>query len=365
MKKRVAVLGATGSIGKNTLDVLRNEKDRFEPVLFSAHKNAEELQKLKKEFPGAMIVLRDGLEEAIASVKAEITVNGISGAAGLAPSAAAIKAGSALALANKETIVMAGPLILDLAKKNKVPVIPVDSEHSAIFKLLEAHGKNNVAEIILTASGGPFRKCTTEELSTVTPGNALLHPTWNMGPKISIDSATLANKGLELIEAAHLFAFPPEKIKVTIHPQSIVHSMVRLTNGAVYAQMSKPDMKLPIHEALSWPDSISSSYGSLDIDSLSLSFERPDPERFPMLDLAYSALQGNPNLPIFYNAANEIAVEQFFLGKISFLEIPRLVAYVLKNTTRQEKETETIEEVLLLDREARKIAEDYVKGICQ
>jgi 1-deoxy-D-xylulose-5-phosphate reductoisomerase len=365
MKKRVAVLGATGSIGKNTLDVLRNERDRFEPVLFSARQNAEELQKLKKEFPGAMIVLGDGLEEAIASVKAEITVNGISGAAGLAPSAAAIRAGSALALANKETIVMAGPLILDLKKKNMVPVIPVDSEHSAIFKLLEAHGKNNVAEIILTASGGPFRKCTTEELSAVTPGNALLHPTWNMGPKISVDSATLANKGLEVIEAAGLFGFPPERIRVVVHPQSIVHSMIRLKDGAVYAQMSKPDMRLPIHEALTWPETEDSPFGILDFDNLSLSFEKCDLERFPMLALAYEALREGPFLPAVYNAANEKAVEAFFRGGLGFLEISSLVGYVINESRSFLPQTEgfhSMETVLELDRKARELAERYLQG---
>jgi 1-deoxy-D-xylulose-5-phosphate reductoisomerase len=386
MKKRVAVLGATGSIGKNTLDVLRSERDFFEPVLFSAHNKKEQLLKLKEEFPGAVTVLEDGLLEAmnllhaIASSGADITVNGISGAAGLEPSVAVIASGSALALANKETIVMAGPFILALAREKNVPVIPVDSEHSALFKLLEAHGKDNAEELILTASGGPFRNCSAEELSCVTPEKALAHPTWNMGPKISVDSATLANKGLEVIEASYLFGFPPEKIKVTIHPQSVVHSMVRLKNGAVYAQMSRPDMRLPIREALFWPETqaypagnTSPVFGALNFVSLSLSFEKPDFKKFPMLALAYEALNGGPHLPIVYNAANEEAVQAFFRGTISFPEISILAAYVLKHFAREDaqssvlkekpgskNDSDSIEAILAIDREARKTANDYI-----
>jgi 1-deoxy-D-xylulose-5-phosphate reductoisomerase len=350
MRKRVAVLGATGSIGKQTQDILRQQKDRFEPVLFTAHTNIEELLSLKKEFPGARIALSDdeaafdgtafpsaaggevvnylgkqGLLDAIAAARADIAVNGITGAAGLLPSEAVLNAGSDLALANKETIVMAGHLIFALAQKNNARIIPVDSEHAALLKLIEAHGKDNVSEIILTASGGPFRDYSMEKLKAVTPREALAHPTWNMGPKITIDSATLANKGLEVIEAAVYFSFPPDKISVVIHPQSIVHSMVRLCDGAVYAQMSKPDMRLAIHSALTWPGTERSSFGALSFDSLALNFEKPDFERFPMLALAYKTLKGSPLLPVLYNAANEAAVEAFFKGKIGFLDIPRIV----------------------------------------
>jgi 1-deoxy-D-xylulose-5-phosphate reductoisomerase len=361
---------------------LRSERDHFEPVLFSAHRKREELLKLKEEFPGAVTVLvknsnegsNEGLLEAIASSGADITVNGISGAAGLEPSVAAIASGSALALANKETIVMAGPVILAMAREKNVPVIPVDSEHSALFMLLEAHGKNNTEELILTASGGPFRNCSAEELSSVTPEKALAHPTWNMGPKISVDSATLANKGLEVIEASYLFGFPPEKIKVTIHPQSVVHSMVRLKNGAVYAQMSRPDMRLPIREALFWPktqaypaENAPSAFGALDFDALSLSFEKPDLEKFPMLALAYEVLTGDMNLPIAYNAANEEAVGAFFRGTIAFTEIPVIAAHVLKHFAKgnvikekPDSKIDSIGSILAIDREARKIANDYI-----
>ena len=376
MKKRVAVLGATGSIGKSTLDILRNNKDRFRPVLFSAHKNHEELISLKKEFPGTLAALSDdcslppgidyagkhGLLEAIASAKADITVNGISGAAGLEPSAAVLNAGSDLALANKETIVMAGNIIMSLAREKKRNIIPVDSEHFAVFKLLEAHGKDNAEEIILTASGGPFRNYSMEQLKAVTVNEALAHPTWKMGPKITVDSASMANKGLEVIEAARLFGFKPDKIKVAIHPQSTVHSMIRLKDGAVYAQMSNPDMKLPIHGALCWPDTVYSAYGRLNFDSLNLNFEKPNIEKFPMLGLAYKALQYGKHLPAVYNAANEMAVEAFFGGKISFPEIPCLVEYVLDQGFLHALECNTIEAVLDLDREARKKAETYIEN---
>jgi 1-deoxy-D-xylulose-5-phosphate reductoisomerase len=375
MKKKVAVLGATGSIGKSTMDVLRDLKDCFQPVLLTAHSDAKGLLELKKEFPAALTALadhraaegtqfdfsgRDGLLRAIAEAKANIVVNGISGAAGLEPSVAAINAGSDLALANKETIVMAGRIISALAKEKKVRVNTVDSEHSAISKLIEAHGKDNISEIILTASGGPFRKYSQEKLSRVTLKEALTHPTWNMGPKITVDSATLANKGLEVIEAAGLFGFPSEKIKVAIHPQSVVHSMVRLKDGAVYAQMTEPDMRLPIHQALTWPKTVYSPFGVLDLISLSLTFKKPDLKKFPMLDLAYRSLSGGEFLSIAYNAANETVVEAFLKEKISFLEIPRIVKYVLDESVNSGESLESVEAILKADREARKMAEDFI-----
>jgi len=382
VKKKVAVLGATGSIGKNAMAVLRDQKDRLQPVLLTARSDAKGLLELKKEFPGALTALAneaegaqfdfdfyggDGLLSAIAAAKADIAVNGISGAAGLEPSVAAINAGSDVALANKETIVMAAEIILALAADKRVRVIPVDSEHSALFKLIETHGKNNVSEIILTASGGPFREYSQKMLSGVTPKEALAHPTWNMGKKITVDSATLANKGLEVIEAAGLFGFPPEKIKVVIHPQSIVHSMIRLKDGAVYAQMSKPDMKLPIHEALFWPETVCSPFGALDFASLSLAFEKPDMEKFPMLALAYKALSGGRHLSIAYNAANETAVKAFLKGEIEFLEIPRIVGYVVEMNTLAYSSIEdsgespgSVEAILDADRAARKMAEEFI-----
>jgi 1-deoxy-D-xylulose-5-phosphate reductoisomerase len=249
--RRIAVLGATGSIGQSTLDVLRQNRlagrDDFEVVLLSSNTNQAGLLTLGEEFPGAVLALakKGGLIEAIAEAAPDITVNGIAGAAGLEPSAAAIMAGSDLALANKETIVMAGPLIFSMAAEKKVRILPVDSEHSAIFNLLTAHGRDNAEEILLTASGGPFRTYSIGELGAVTAQDALAHPVWKMGPKITIDSASLANKGLEVIEAVRLFETPPEKIRVVVHPQSVVHSMVRMKDGAVYAQLSGQNFRNP------------------------------------------------------------------------------------------------------------------------
>jgi 1-deoxy-D-xylulose-5-phosphate reductoisomerase len=344
------------------------------PVLFTAHKDAEGLINLKKEFPNTLLALSgtdnppspeidffgpQGLLDAIRRCKADIAVNGIAGSAGLEPSLACLDAGMGLALANKETLVMAGPLVFEKAKQKNVKIIPVDSEHSAIFKLIEAHGSENVEEIILTAAGGPFRKFSLEKLKTVAPAEALAHPTWNMGPKITIDSASLANKGLEVIEAVRLFNFPPDKIKVCVHPQSIVHSLIRLKDGAVYAQMSKPDMRLPIHEALYSPETSPSPFGLLDFSNLTLAFEKPDMEKFPMLGLAYKACSLGPLYPAVYNAANEIAAEAFLKGAIPFLEIPRIVGYVLDDDWPTD--VFDLASILDADRKARDKARELIR----
>ncbi|MDR2053529.1 MAG: 1-deoxy-D-xylulose-5-phosphate reductoisomerase [Treponema sp.] len=386
-KKRVAVLGATGSIGKNTLDILRAGKDDFEPVLFSGYRDAPGLLALGKEYPGAALAFaaddyggsggaefdrkrtyfgREGLLRSIAECGAGIVVNGIAGAAGLEPSLAALEAGSDLALANKETIVMAGELALGLAKRKKVRIIPVDSEHSTVFSLLEAHGRDRTAEILLTASGGPFRKKPLEELGRITYKDALNHPTWNMGPKITVDSATLANKGLEVIEAAKLFDMNAEQIKVVVHPQSVVHSMVRLKDGAVYAQLSRPDMRLPIHNALYYPDTMPCSFGLLDFDCLTLEFEKPDYERFPMLPLAYEASRRGGMYPAIYNAANEAAVSAFAENRAGFSDIPRIVSFVLHSDRDfgapfpGTDSAATLGAILETDRLAREKAEKFI-----
>jgi 1-deoxy-D-xylulose-5-phosphate reductoisomerase len=379
MKKRVAVLGATGSIGKSALDVITRGKDDFEVVLLSAHNNADELAKLGRLWPDALTVLSGGeggtrrLLAAIADSRADITLNGISGAAGLEPSMAAIEAGSDLALANKETLVMAGPLVFQKAREKKVQIIPVDSEHSAVFHLIEAHGFESLDEIILTASGGPFRDYSVEEMKKVSPRDALAHPTWNMGPKITIDSASMANKGLEVIEAARLFTlpdgqrlsngqhFPPEKIKVVIHPQSIVHSMVRMKDGAVYAQLSRPDMRLPIHKALYQSEISPSEFGRLEFDSLTLTFYQPDTEKFPLLALAYEAVKKGALYPCAYNGANEAAAGAFLAGRIGFLDISRITRYVLDKDWSAEPDGITA--VLEADRQARITAEKEIEGL--
>jgi 1-deoxy-D-xylulose-5-phosphate reductoisomerase len=377
--KKTAVLGATGSIGKNALDVIARNKNDFKPVLLSAHSNQNGLEEADRLWPEAQKILggqpdgREKLLAAIADCGADITVNGISGAAGLEPSMAAIEAGSDLALANKETLVMAGPLVIKRANEKKINIIPVDSEHSAIFHLLEAHCKNtdNLDEIILTASGGPFRNYSIEEMEKVSPKAALAHPTWNMGAKISIDSATMANKGLEVIEASRLFklsngqSFPPEKIKVVIHPQSIVHSMIKLKDGEFYAQLSRPDMRLPILKALYWPEIPPSEangdwgFGQLDFNALSLEFYQPDPLKFPMLPLAYEAIKKGGLYPCAYNGANEAAVAAFLAGRIGFLDIGRVTRYVLDSDWSAEPSD--IASVMEADRRARILAEKEIK----
>ena len=368
MKKRVAVLGATGSIGKSALDVIARGQNDFEVVLLSAHSQSDKLAELGKLYPEAAAVHsgaqggRESLLAAIAACGANITLNGISGAAGLEPSMAAIEAGSNLALANKETLVMAGPLVLRRAREKNVTIIPVDSEHSAVFHLVEAHGAAHGAgaldEIILTASGGPFRNYSLKEMEKVSPQAALDHPTWNMGAKITIDSASMANKGLEVIEAARLFNLPPEKIKVVIHPQSVVHSMIQMKDSAVYAQLSRPDMRLPIHKALYWPEGVSSDFGRLDLSSLTLDFYPPDTEKFPLLALAYEAVQKGGLYPCAYNAANEAAVAAFLAGRAGFLDIGRITRYVLDRDWN--REPDDIASVMEADRQARIMAEKEV-----
>jgi 1-deoxy-D-xylulose-5-phosphate reductoisomerase len=378
-KKRVALLGATGSIGKSALDILRREKAGFDTVLLSAHRDGEGLCSLGREFPAARLALsgnasgaagsgagiayygRKGLLEAIAVSGADIVINGIAGAAGLEPSLAALEAGANLALANKETLVMAGPLVFARAAEKKVRIIPVDSEHSAIFNLLNAHGAENLEEILLTASGGPFLSYTLEQLKEVRPGDALAHPTWKMGPKITIDSATLGNKGLEVIEAVQFFRIPPEKVSVVIHPQSVVHSMIRLKNGAVYAQLSRPDMRLPLQDALYWPEGTGDrAVERLDFETLTLEFGRPDSRRFPLLPLAYEAARRGRLYPAAYNAANETAVAAFLNGELPFLAIPKIVEYVLSRDWAAAPGG--LEEILEGDRKAREFAELYIRA---
>ena len=367
IKRRVAILGATGSIGKSTVDVILKNKEFFEVVLLSANKDKETLLCLSKEFPNALLALtgieektegikftgRKGLINAIYECKGDIAVNGISGFAGLEPSLTVISAKMDLALANKETIVTASDLIFTKAREKQVEIIPVDSEHSAIFSLINAHGKDSIKEIILTASGGPFRNHSIEKLKTVSVKETLAHPTWNMGAKITIDSATMANKGLEVIEAVKLFSMPPEKVKVVIHPQSIVHSMIRNKDGAIYAQMSLPDMRLPIQNALFYPEYSLNSFNELNFDDLILEFSKPDTEKFPMLSLAYAALQKGELYPAVYNAVNELAVDSFLKGEINFLDIAKIVETVLEEDWSGSVSYESIIET---DKKARRIA---------
>ena len=342
--KKIILLGCTGSIGRNTIDIIRRYPDEFRITGLSAHRNEKELQSLKTEFGNPVCVLTGQTKESSESglsgeeqllrmlweTDADLVVNAIAGSAGLLPSEAAISSGKNLALANKETVVMAGDCMNDLAKKNGRMIIPVDSEHSAVFQLLRQRQKDDIEEIILTASGGPFRNASAEELQGVTPKQALNHPVWNMGRKITLDSATLANKGLEVLEAYYYFHFSLDKIKVLIHPDGLVHSLVRTYDGAMYAQISAPDMRLPILNALTYPRIKESSYGRMNLEGKSFSFSAPDTNRFPMLKYAYQAGKSGGGYPAAYNGANETAADAFFKGLIGFTDIAEVVGVTLE-----------------------------------
>ncbi|MBR6566409.1 MAG: 1-deoxy-D-xylulose-5-phosphate reductoisomerase [Spirochaetaceae bacterium] len=368
--KNILILGCTGSIGTSALNIAREFPDRFNVVGLTAHKSKERLQELSKEFGNVPTCLtgvdsEDALERLINTCGADIVVNGIAGSPGLMPSVFVLRAGIDLALANKETIVMAGPLIARLAREHNCRILPVDSEHSAVFTLMEKFGSDSIGQIVLTASGGPFREKKSEDLPFMRPADALKHPTWNMGTKITIDSASLANKGLEVIEACRLFNISPDRVKVTVHPQSLVHSLIRTRDGVLYAQISPPDMRHPILTALTWPDFVPSSLEEWDITAGgTLNFYPPRMNDFPMLPLAYKSLSMASG-PIAYNAANEIAVEAFLNGKIAFTQI----AYVTDRILAMDwnKEPVTIDDVFLFDNKARqqakKIVEDILCGI--
>ena len=354
--KKVLVLGCTGSIGTSTLEIILEFPTRFMVCGLTAHNNSNTLQTLAKEFncPTFLTSKDKDFSSFIANSHADIAVNGISGAAGLMPSVYCLENSIDLALANKETVVMAWHIVTKIAKANNCKILPVDSEHSAVFSLTEHYKKQNTAKIILTASGGPFKNSTLEELQHVTPEQALKHPTWNMGKKISIDSATLANKGLEVIEACRLFDMAPENVEVTIHPQSLVHSFIATKDGDLYAQVSHPDMKRPILSALTYPNMIENSMQKFDfLQSTTMSFSPPNRDLFPLLNLAYEAQKQGKAYTIVYNAANEVAVELFLDKKISFLCIPKLVSVVLHKDWNQE--VKTIEDVLKIDTYAREI----------
>jgi len=364
---RVMILGATGSIGVTALTALSEHRNRFAIVGLSCHTHTEQVLKWADEFQVPNICVTgnsncdisdgkknfyagtDGLRAMIMENECDVILNGISGSAGMVPSFWALEAGRDLALANKESVVMGGPLLFEAARASGSSIIPVDSEHSTIDALIAAHGKESISSVIITASGGPFRSFTTEQMKDVRPADALNHPTWSMGRKISIDSATLANKGLEVIEACYLFDINPEKVEVVIHPQSIVHSMVRLINGAVYAQMSPPDMSLPIMEAVNinrYP--LRNVVRPLDFSLLDLSFSVWDERRFPMLAYAYRSIGDGGSYPIAFNRANEIAVNLFLENKIPFPAISEIVHQTLQGDYTHGPSQ--FEEILIIDR---------------
>ena len=356
--KNVVILGSTGSIGQNTLDVIRSHPDKFRVLALVAGNNVELLKKQAEEFrPKLAVSKKDGEAAAIEAAtlpEAAIVVSAIVGAAGLKPTYAALKAGKRVALANKESLVAAGAVMTKVCKAEGGELLPVDSEHSAIHQVL--HGKKEaVRRIILTASGGPFRTWPIEKLSKATVEDALRHPNWKMGDKITVDSATMMNKGLEFIEAHWLFGLPPEKIAIKVHPQSVVHSLVEYVDGSVLAQMGLPDMRTPIAYALAYPERITAPVSSLDLVKASpLTFEEPDPKRFPALALAEEALKKGKSYPCVLNAANEVAVDAFLKRKISFMDIVNTVAKILEK--HDSFEMNTLDDVLEIDAWARQQA---------
>ena len=382
--KQLCILGSTGSIGTQTLDVVRAYPERYSVYALCAHRSIDKLVEQALEFKPEVVCiadeslyesLRDRLSslnckiwagaDAIAQVvtmpSIDIVVAAMVGYAGLRPTIEAIKAGKTIALANKETLVVAGEIICDLAQQHHTPILPVDSEHSAIFQSLVGENQSEIEKILLTASGGPFRTFTLEQMKTVTAADALKHPNWEMGAKITIDSASMMNKGFEVIEAKWLFGVPVEKIQVLVHPQSIVHSAVQFTDGAIKAQLGAPDMRLPIQYALSFPERLASDFPRADLFSLSsLTFEEPDLARFPNLGLAYEAMRRGGNIPCVLNAANEVVNLAFREGRCGFLQMSDIIAETMVKAHFIAKPV--YEDYVASDADARRIAEQMVNG---
>ncbi|MCJ7756279.1 MAG: 1-deoxy-D-xylulose-5-phosphate reductoisomerase, partial [Thermoanaerobaculales bacterium] len=380
--KRIAVLGSTGSIGTSTLAVVEAFPENFEVVAIAAGGNLGCLRgQLKRHRPAVVSVARaedaetlaneffdlqilwgaDGLEQIARHADADLVVVAVVGAIGLAPTLAALGAGKNVALANKETLVVAGDLVMDAARRAGVLLLPVDSEHSAIHRALRGGTTEGVARLILTASGGPFRTWSLEAIKTATRDDALKHPTWQMGAKITIDSATMMNKGLEIIEAHHFFGVPERQIDVVIHPQSLIHAMVESADGAVTAQLSANDMRLPIAYALAWPERLVEVSPPLDFTSFpALTFEAPDRDRFPALDLARAALRAGGEMPAVLSAANEVAVTAFLGGRCSFPAVATTVAETLDAWSARNRPLVDIDQALAADGEARLMAADTI-----
>jgi len=381
--KNIALLGSTGSIGVNALKVFEMHPDQFRVVALGAGRNLELLVRQIDRFHPSVVAVQDeetarqlqelrpphgdymirwgnqGFADIVALEKIDTVISAIMGAAGLFPTFAAIRAGKNVALANKETMVMAGGMVMEEAKKQGVSLIPIDSEHSAIFQSLQGHAAEDVRRVILTASGGPFRSLSREQLARVTAADALQHPNWVMGPKITIDSATLMNKGLEVIEAKWLFGLRMDQISVLVHPQSIVHSMVEYMDGSTIAQLGIPDMIIPIAYALSYPRHLENTLPPLDLGSLkTLSFEEPDRDKFRCLTLALEAAETGGTMPAVLNAANEIAVSAFLSGEIGFLAIPELIERTMEK--HAPLPGKTLEEVMGADAGARRDARELL-----
>jgi len=352
---RLVLVGATGSIGRSTLDVVRALHPRIRLIGAFAGRNGSALDAIAAEFQPRFHGLAGSDDLPRALDEADIVLNAASGAAGLPVSVETLRRGKTLALANKESLVAAGPLLMSMAESCGGRVLPVDSEHSAIFQALSAGRRDELSRVILTASGGPFLTWSAERIARATPKEALRHPTWSMGPKITIDSATLMNKALELIEARWLFGLQPEQIEVVVHPQSVVHSMVEFVDGSIVAQASRPDMRLPIQYALTWPERCAHAFARFDVkDFARLTFMDPDHDRFPALRLAHRALEKGGTAGAILNAANEVAVERFLKGELAFPAIVETVAAVLDDAPIQE--TYHMDDIHAADRAAREDA---------
>ena len=384
MRRKLAILGATGSVGKSTLDLIERNSERFEVVAVTAATNAEALADIARRTGARLAVVSDerrlsDLRELLvgsncraeagdqalieaATGEAELVIAAIVGCAGLKPVMAAIEAGRTVALANKEALVTAGALMTEAAIRSGATLLPVDSEHNAIFQCLACSRNDDVAKLILTASGGPFRTASAEMMRNATPAEAVAHPNWSMGAKISVDSATMMNKGLELIEAHHLFGVPSKRMEIIIHPQSVVHSLVEFVDGSVLAQLGSPDMRIPIAYALAWPERIPTPAQRLDLASIArLEFEQPDFTRFPALRIAREALEAGGSAPAVLNAANEAAVSRFLTGSIGFTDIPRLVERALEESNLAAPSS--IAEVLEIDRLTRQRVDAVMQAV--
>jgi len=383
--RKIAILGATGSIGKSTLDLVERNREQFEVTAVTAATNAEALADVVRRTGARLAVIADesrysdlaellvgtgcraaaGTEPLIeaATGEADLVIAAIVGCAGLRPAMAAIEAGKTVALANKEALVTAGALMTDAAASSGATLLPVDSEHNAIFQCLAGARVEDVSKIILTASGGPFRTASAETIAVATPAQAVAHPNWSMGAKISVDSATLMNKGLELIEAHYLFGLESNRIDILVHPQSVIHSMVEFVDGSVLAQLGSPDMRIPIAYALAWPKRIETPAQRLDLTAVArLDFEMPDLERFPALRLAREALEAGAAASVVLNAANEVAVATFLDGEIRFPDIARLVADALEGAKFDPPHS--IGDVLEIDRVTRERVRSMMKANC-
>ena len=382
-KRQIAILGSTGSIGTQALDVIRKHSDLFEVYVLTANRNVELLIEQAQEFLPEMVVIadkqkyprlkealshlpikvwsgEDALAQVVQAEPIQMVLTAMVGYSGLKPTLSAIQAGKAIALANKETLVVAGDLVTRLASEKQVPILPVDSEHSAIFQCLAGESNNPIEKIILTASGGPFRTFSQEQLKHVTSKEALKHPNWNMGAKITIDSATLMNKGFEMIEAKWLFGLTTDQIQIVVHPQSIIHSMVQFRDSSIKAQMGLPDMRLPIQYALAYPKRIDSDFERLNFNQFStLTFEEPDKNRFRCLELAYRAVQKGGNMPCILNAANEMVVTGFLEDKIGFPAMSEIIEQTMAEVSFIA--SPDWEDYIQTDMEARRIAEEKIK----